>query len=262
MKARLVLSALFKFRNICILAGALLLSSLISNNMLLPDSLTVSAALVAYIASVIATLSSKAFHEDFKHKEKMRDIRELNRQTIRLAADAKRNTNAAYAQRLKRVMDDKNDVFSSYAAGEHSYLKEKIVEQTLNLVVSYLKLLNNFCIRSRELSSVDISAVAGRINANNRKLSFAKDARMADDLRKVMEMDEKLINRMKDEKKELERIGTKLDYMESTVNMLKHRIISSIEDEELLEQLEKAVNEAEALDTVLEDRSRRNKIRR
>ena len=49
--------------------------------------------------------------------------------------------------------------------------------------------------------------------------------------------------------------------MESTVNMFKHQIMSSIENEDMLEQLETAINEAEALDNVLEDR-RRNRLRR
>ena len=73
-------------------------------------------------------------------------------------------------------------------------------------------------------------------------------------------MDERLITRLKDEKKELERIGVKLDYMESTVNVFKHQILSSVENEEMLEQLETVVNEAEALDTVLEER-RKSKLR-
>ena len=86
--------------------------------------------------------------------------------------------------KLKKVMEDKNDIYASYTKDEHSFLKEKIVEQTLNLVISYLRLLNNFCIRNRELSGVDVSAVASRINANNRRLSFAKDERMAEDIEK------------------------------------------------------------------------------
>jgi mannitol/fructose-specific phosphotransferase system IIA component (Ntr-type) len=48
--------------------------------------------------------------------------------------------------------------------------------------------------------------------------------------------------------------------MESTVNMFKHQIMSSLENEEMLEQLETAVNEAEALDAVLDER-RRNRLR-
>ena len=271
MKARLVLSAIFKFRNLSVLGAAMILAALLSDpsalpSMLgygyaLPGSLAAAGGLAVYAAAVVQTLSSKKFHEEFNRDEKLRGIRGLNRQADRLSYEVRRNTNSTYLHKMKKVMEDKNDIYNSYSTGEHSYLKEKIVEQTLNLVIAYLKLLNNFCIRSRELSGTDVTAVASRINANNRKLSFAKDARMAEDVRKIIEMDEKLIGRLKDEKKELERTGAKLDYMESTVNLFKHQIISSIENEEMLEQLETAVNEAEALDTVLEER-RKNKLRR
>lgn len=267
MKSRLVLSALFKFRNIGILllllgASVFLTDSsaltLIGSPMpALPDVAAFPASLAVYAALVMQTLLSKQFHDDFTQKEKVRHIHDLNYQCSKLANEARRYTNTTYLQKLKKVMEDKNDIVDSYLRGERSYLKEKIAEQTLNLVVSYLKLLNNFCIRSRELSSVDVSTVAGRINANNRKLGFAKDVHMADDIRRIIEMDEKLINRLKDEKKDLERISAKLDYMESTVNMFKHQIMSSVESEGMLEKLETAVNEAEALDSVLEDRRNR-----
>ena len=271
MRARLVLSAFFKFRNLSILVGVMILAALLSDpsalptmlgyGVALPYALAVSGGIAVYVAFVLQTLSSKEFHKDFNCKEKLRTIRDLNRQANRLSSEARRNTNSTYLQKLKKVMEDKNDIFSSYSTGEHSYLKEKIVEQTLSLVTAYLKLLNNFCIRNRELSGVDVSAVASRINTNSRKLSFTKDVWMAEDVRKIIEMDEKLIDRLKSEKKELERISAKLDYMESTVNMFKHQIMSSIENEEMLEQLETAVNEAEALDTVLEDR-RKSKLKR
>lgn len=270
MKLRVLLSAVFKLRNIGILAAALFMAGLLSDpsgfasifghGYTLSGSLTVPASLAVYIGFVLQTLMSKQFHEEFNRKEKVRNIRELNRQANRLSSEARRNTNSTYNQKLRKVMEDKNDIYNAFMTGEHSYLKEKITEQTLNLVIAYLKLLNNFCIRNRELSGVDVSAVSARINTNIRKVSFARDARMAEDVRKVIEMDEKLIARLKDEKKELERIGTKLDYMESTVNMFKHQILSSVENEDMLEQLETAVNEAEALDTVLEER-RKSKLR-
>jgi hypothetical protein len=267
MKSRLVLSAFFKFRNIGILLLLLGASVFLTDNSALtmigspmpalPDIVAFPASLVFYAILVMQTLLSKQFHDGFNKKEKTRHINDLNYQCSKLANDARRYTNTTYMQKLKKVIEDKNDIVDSYLRGERSYLKEKIAEQTLNLVVSYLKLLNNFCIRSRELSNVDVSTVAGRINTNNRKLSFAKDVHMADDIRRIIEMDEKLINRLKDEKKDLERISAKLDYMESTVNMFKHQIMSSVESEDMLEKLETAVNEAEALDTVLEDRRRR-----
>lgn len=271
MRARVVLSAFFKLRNIGVLAATLILARLLSDptafptlfgyGLALPESLTVTGAFAVYVGFVIQTLLNKQFHAGFNQKEKLRNIRELNRQATRLSSEARRHTNSTYLQKLKKVMEDKSEIYNSYTTGEHSYLKEKIMEQTLNLVIAYLKLLNNFCIRNRELNGVDVSAVSARINNNNRKLSFARDVNMAEDVRKIIEMDEKLISRMKNEKKDLERISAKLDYMESTVNMFKHQIMSSIENEDMLEQLETAVNEAEALDAVLEDR-RKNKLRR
>jgi len=269
MRARMVLSALLKLRNIMILVAAWVLLSLLNSASVLPalfgveklpGALAFTGGLAVYIVFVIQTLLSKDFHEEFNRKEKFRKIRELNRLANRLAGEAKRNTNNTYLLKLRKVMEDKNDIFASYSSGEPTYLKEKIVEQTLNLVIAYLKLLNNFCIRNRELSSVDVGAITARINANNRKLSFARDERMADDIRKVIEMDTRLIERMKEEKKDLESISARLDYMESTVNMFKHQIMSRIENEEMLEQLETAVNEAEALDAVLGER-RRNRLR-
>jgi len=271
MKARLILKALFKLRNIGLLILLLGAAALITDPSALtvfggngvfavPDVIAFPAVFAVYAAFVLQTLNSKAFHDDFNQKEKLRHIQDLNYACLKLSNETKRNTNSTYLQKMKKVMEDKNDIVESFFRGERGFLKERITEQTLNLVVSYLKLLNNFCIRSRELSGVDVSAVAGRINTNTRKLGFTKDVHMTDDIRKIIEMDEKLINRLKDEKKDLERISAKLDYMESTVNMFKHQALSSVESEEMLEKLETAVNEAEALDNVLEDR-RKNKLR-
>jgi hypothetical protein len=266
MKARMILKALFKFRNIGILILLLGVSAGITGNMFgygvpeLVDVAVFPASFAAYAVLVMQTLLSKKFHEDFNRSEKLRQIQDLNYACLKLSNVVKKNTNSTYLQKMKKVMEDKNDIVDSYFRGERGFLKEKITEQTLNLVYSYLKLLNNFCIRSRELSGIDVSAVAARINTNTRKMGFTKDINMVDDLQKIIDMDEKLINRLKDEKKELERISAKLDYMESTVNMFKHQAISSVESEEMLEKLETAVNEAEALDNVLEDR-RKNKLR-
>jgi len=256
MKSRLLVGALFRLRNLGILLIALGIAFFTAGAIPAAQSIAYSAALGVYIISVIQSLGSKKFHEEFSQKEKIRRIQDLNYKCLKLAAQAKKHTNAAYSQKLNKVIEDKNAIVDSFFRGEKSFLKEKIVEQTLNLVVSYIKLLTNFCIRSRELSSIDVSDVIERINVNMRKLNFVQDANAAEDLKKLIEMDEKIVKRVKEEKAELERIGTKLDYMESTVNMFKHQIMSSIETEEMLETLETAVNEATALDNVLEERRR------
>jgi hypothetical protein len=261
MKFKLLLSALLNTRNL----GILLLGlgagiGLLQPYLPFPGLTGPLAGVVVYLFFVIQSLTSGEFHEKFNHKQKIKKIQDLNYTSLKLANEAKKHTNTTYYQKLKRVMDDKNDIVESFFRGEKSFLKGKIVEQTLSLVISYIRLLTNFCIRSKELSEVDIGEVTNRININMRKLNFMKDSNTIEEMKRLIEMDEKIIGRLKDEKQDLERISAKLDYMESTVNMFKHQIISSIESEEMLETLETAVNEAAALDSVLEDR-RKNRAR-
>jgi len=255
------LSAVFRFRNIAILLLALGIASVVSNYF--PEVSSSAAYLVslsAYVASVVQTLTSSKFHENFNHKQKIRQIQDLNYTCLKLASEAKRHLNTSQNQKLRKMMEDKDDIVNSFFRGERSFLKEKVVEQTLNLVASYIKLLMNYAIRSKELEEMDISDVADRINLNSRKLNFEKDPHRLDDLKKLIDMDQKIITTLKEEKKNLEGISAKLDYMSSTVNMFKHQIMSSIESEDMLEQLQTVVNEAEALDNVLYER-RRNRVK-
>lgn len=272
MKFRMFMSAIFKPRNLGLLFLFGAITALLANP--IGDSierfvgfdipymspLAFTPAVILYLVFVGQSLLSKEFHETFNRNEKRRHIQDLNLTCSRLANEAKKHTNSSYLQKLRRVMEDKSDIVNSYFKGDHSYIKEKIVEQTLNLVQAYIKLLMNFCIRSKELSEMDVSDIANRMNTNVRRLNFASDPVIAQDIKNLVDMDERIINRLKDEKKDLERISAKLDYMESTVNMFRHQIMSSIETEEMVEKLETAVNEATALDSVLEER-RRNRIR-
>jgi hypothetical protein len=259
MKSRMLLSALFKMTNLGILLVSMGIAYIISGLISAAAVFAWPAAAVVYLVSVAVTLSSNKFHDEFNQKQKVRKIQDLNYACLRLSNEAKKQANAAYNLKLKNVMEDKEDIVNSFFNGEKSYLKEKIVEQTLNLVVAYIKLFTNFCMRKRELSEFDYAEAVGRINANSRKLPFIEGTPAADDIRKSIEMDEKTLAQAKEEAGNLERISAKLDYMESTVNMFKQQIISSIESEEMLETLQTAVNEAEALDNVLQER-RRTKI--
>jgi hypothetical protein len=180
---------------------------------------------------------------------------------MKLSMQTKGFASPIQRQKLRKIMQDKDDIFKSLKRGDgHSYLKEKIVEKSLNLIISYTKLLTNYSIRSKELSEINISDLMNKINANRRKISFMKDDRMLGDISSIIEMDEQVIQRVKDEKNELERISARLDCIESMLGMFKHQIVSSIESEEMVERLETAVNEATALDNVLQER-RRNQIR-
>jgi len=59
-------------------------------------------------------------------------------------------------------------------------------------------------------------------------------------------MDEKIINRFKEEKNDLERLDVKLDYIKSTIDMLKHQINSTLDSQDTLESIESILNEAVA----------------
>lgn len=273
MNSKLFFNALFRFRNFTTLLFWCALIYLLSGvpqiqgnipqnvdyNLLLTGSY--GAGFVVYLAMVIQSVFSRDYIEEVKRKEKKKEINELNRQCNKLSMQMKNTASPIQRQKLRKIMQDKNDIFNSLKRGdEYSYLKEKIVDQSLKLVVSYIKLMTNYSLRSKELSEINISDLMNKINANRRKLNFMKDDRMAEDVKSIIEMDEKAIIRVKDEKNELERINARLDYIESMLNMFKHQIISSIESEEMVEKLETAVNEATALDSVLQER-RRNQIR-
>lgn len=261
MKPGMLFSAFFYKRNLVFLCLLLAAAYTVGTYLHGPELYAAyTACAVLYVISVVQSLMSRKFHEKYNRRQKIKHIRDLDYKCIKLASDAKKSINPTYAQKLKKVMNDKNDIINSFFRGQDNYLKEKIVEQTLNLVLAYIKLLTNYCMRNRELSSIDVGDIANRINMNMRKLNFTKDPIAANDIKKVIEMDEKIISRLKEEKKELERIGAKLDYMESTVNMFKHQILSNIETEEMLEKLETVVNEASALDIVLDER-RKNKAK-
>lgn len=275
MNGNLFYSAIFRFRNLGTLvfwcAAVYLLSGSIGTQdiqniapTLAPSTLLTGAygiGAVGYLALVIQSLFSNSYREEVQRKEKKKEISNLNRQCIKLSMQTRNSVAPIQKQKLRKIMQDKDDILKSLKRGdEYSYLKEKIVEKSLNLVISYTKLMTNYSIRSKELSEINISDLMNKINANRRKLSFMKDDRMHEDIKSIIEMDENVIRTVKDEKNELERIHARLDYIESMLGMFKHQIISSIESEEMVERLETAVNEATALDNVLQER-RRNQIR-
>ncbi|HHV58827.1 MAG TPA: hypothetical protein GXX49_00740 [Clostridiaceae bacterium] len=263
MKFKLLASALMDKRNIGVLLTSEAFVYLIQN--MAPDRIAPGPALYAagfavYAGFVIYSTLDKRFVDNFLHRQKVKTIKMLNNTCLKLFATAKKYTNAVYYKKLKKVMDDRNEIFESFFRGSQSELKENIVEKTLNLVVSYIKLLTNFCIRSRELAHVKIDEIITRLNENTRKINFINDPDVAQNISQMIELDRKIISRVNEEKNELEKIRTKLDFMESSIGMFKHQIISNIESSETLNHLDDVIVEAMALDSVLESR-KKNRLR-
>ncbi len=278
MKFKLFLYSIFKGKNI----GILLLSLgaiFFLNNAILPNGnfpsmffptnnpfgdgriqLSFIWAFIPYLFFSLQTMFNKKSFDILKSKEKIQEIINLNKESQRLFREAKKHTNSKYYKKLSNIMTDKNQIVDSFFKEKPDFLKQKIVEKTLNLVINYTRLLINFCVRSREMSQKDITDIAKRINENARKMNFTNDLNLKENLKNLVEIDEKMIESIKLERKDLDSISMKLDYIESTVDMFKHQILSSVDSEELLEKLEVVVNEASALDNVLYDR-RKSKFR-
>jgi hypothetical protein len=263
MKLKLFISSLFYRRNIGVLflfalffAGFVLLSEE-QNIPLNIITLIPAFGVASYLGLVLQSFRSKEFQDNFLHKMKRKSIEELSSMCSKLVNETKRHTNSAYYKKLCSVIEDKEEIVKMYHKEKAGFLKEKITEQALNLVISYIKLLRNFCLRSRELGQVNVTPVMERIKQNYRKLNFAGDPMVSEDIKKVIEMDERIISRLKEEKHDLERIDARLDYIKSTVSMFRNQISMSLESEEMLGQIEEILNEASAFESVLDDRNKK-----
>ena len=70
-------------------------------------------------------------------------------------------------------------------------------------------------------------------------------------------MDERMIDRHKEERRDLERADAMMEYVKSTVGMLRHQINSGLDSEKNLENIENILNEAVAFENVLSERNKR-----
>lgn len=221
-----------------------------------PSSYAAISAVILYFGLVLKSFTDREFQENFLHKEKEKEIKKMNKMCLQLTADTKKYTNSAYYKKLSSLVKDKDDILKSYNKDKSNHIKEKIAEYTLNLTISYLNLLKDFCIRSKAVDRTNINSLMERLSQNTRKLNFADNPKVYEDIKRIVEMDEKIINRLKEEKNDLERIDVKLDYIKSTVSMMKHQINSSFDSQETMESIENILNEAVAFESVLYERNK------
>jgi len=66
-------------------------------------------------------------------------------------------------------------------------------------------------------------------------------------------MDEKLLQRLREERNQLEIVSVRLDQIESSIVGFKHRILSNEMSDPETQEIENAINEANALDNALNE---------
>ncbi|WP_243467743.1 hypothetical protein [Acetivibrio straminisolvens] len=204
-----------------------------------------------YIYFIMQTLRDPEFVKDFNKEMQVEGIQDLNEECNRLYQNVFKRLPGGMRDRIRNVYKEKQALVSYYVQTNSDPLKQRIVEQALNLVIVYLKLMYNYNIRIREINSINARKFIDRINANKKKQEFLTNPRAVADLQRAVELDEKILERINIEKSELETISSKLDYIESAILMFKHQIVSNTDTDPVVGDIDNVINEAIALDNVL-----------
>lgn len=251
MKLKMLMKAAFKIGNFALLAGVAIVAMLVNFN-----PVFILVGLAAYLYFVMQTLKSEKFINEFNQDLKLEGLQKMSWECNNLYRQLYRSFDKVLKSRAVAIMKQKEELMEFFEKYSDDVLKQTIVEQALKLVNAYINLVHNYSLRKRELYSVNVTDIMDRINYNNRKLGTLKSYEAVLELTKAVELDEKLLQRIKDEREELERASVKLDYIESTIGGFKHRIMSSESADPDSAEIEQVINEATALDNVLNERSR------
>lgn len=125
MNSNLFVSALLRFRNFSTLLIWTAIVNLVSGNGQVQNmiasqtadySLVLAGAygtgVLVYVAMVMQSMFSNNYKEEVKRKEKRKEINDLNRQCNRLSVQARNYGNPIQKQKLRKIMQDKNDILT------------------------------------------------------------------------------------------------------------------------------------------------------
>ena len=255
----MLIKAAFKFRNVLILTAGIFVTACVAAyfpDVSWPSWIAGAASAAAYAAGVTGTLGSSDFKREIALSERLEGIDRLNRECSDLYRKVSRRLGKNLKGRVIHVLKLKDELMRYFDDCCEDPVKQRIIEQSLKLVIAYIRLAANCADRMKELSQQNLGELEHRINVNNRKLGSLKSYQAVLELSKTIEMDEKLLRRLRDERKELEMVSVKLDQIESSIAGFKHRILSNDMLDPESEEIEEAINEATALDNALNEHRR------
>lgn len=253
------LRAALKFKNILMLAAGFILAAGISSaapDITLLPYVFGAASVLAYTAGVIHTARSSEFNEELKLSEKLDDINKLSWYCNSLYKKVLGRLDSDQRIKAAKVLKQKDELVDYFDRYNEDPIRQKIIEQALKLVMAYFNLIVNYCDRMGDLSQQNLNELVARINLNNRKLGSLKNYQAVLELTKTVEMDEKLLRNLNEEREQLEMVNVRLDQIESTIVGFKHRILSSDVSDPESDEIENAINEAVALDNALNEHNR------
>ena len=177
-------------------------------------------SLAIYGGFVAQSLLSRAFKEDYDNREMINDIKRTYEDCRQSSKVLKRKLEPTAQQRLDNMMRESEEILQSFLNGDKNYLKVRAVQQSQKLTSAYIKLADMFRVRALASSKDRISVLAKRINTNTSNLNNVRDSGIASELQRVIDADERMIESLKNEKLELDKIDARLQYMESSIGML------------------------------------------
>jgi len=254
MSLKILLKAATRLKNIALLA---VIAGVFLATHYLPF-LFVGAA--GYIYFIMQTFKDESFLHEISKEQQIEDLRELSIQCDRLYSNITRRLPGGMREKLKNVYTEKLSLVSYYSKVEEDPIKQKIVAQALKLVIVYFKLLHNYSIRSKDIYTVSVNKVEERLSVNRRKKELLANPKAIADLEKAIELDERLMEKINNDKNELEMVRSKMDYIESAIVTFKHQIISNSDSDPAISEIDNVVNEAMSLDNVLSNRSNKIKL--
>ncbi len=245
MKYKIIIKAALELKNLGLLAMIVGIFALTGS---LPF-LFIGAA--GYVYFLMETMKDEKFLKRFNEEQQIEDIHDLNEKCNALYMSLVRKLPGGMRERIKNIYNEKQVLVSYFSQDNSDPLRQKIVDQAINLVIAYFKLLYHYSLRIKQLNSINVNKVIERINNNKRKIEFLNNSAAISNIEKAVELDEKLVEKINKEKNELEMISFRLDYIESAILMFKHQIMSNEDLDPDIKEIDTVVNEAIALDNVL-----------
>lgn len=254
MQLKRILKAVSKIRNIALLAGVVIVTYITGY---LPFALV---GMAAYLFFILQTLNDKALDRSDQEMETIDSLLDLDSQCSDLYEDACKVLDKQALKKVDTVLQEKNELMGLFQNDQDDYVKQKVTEQVLKLSMAYMNLISEYVQRRDDLATYNMDEITEGINVKGRKLKSLRDAQAIDDMKNAIEMDQKILGRIDLEKRELEKMGARLTYIESTMKTFNHQIKLSENTDEISTEAENIINEASALDSALNS-SRKDKLK-
>ncbi len=224
-----------------------------------------------YFALVLQKAYSPKFRQNFNRMQSIKKLRRLNHACMNSLYSVKRKVSKDFASRIigkvssilgiasqvdlearvNKVACIKDEIFNAFFMHERSNIKERIVFKAMELADIYFRLMEGYASRFSDVSVSNLSNLDMKIQNNRRKLNMSSNSHYADDLRQAIETDERLLQRLREERQDVEKMGAKLNVIESTMLLLKQQYFAETQSDEVVEDIENTINEATALDNAL-----------